>query len=341
MKKIILVIGMLVFSQFGFCELTQDTTHQLKLVKLTEDAITDDSYKPIAGKEKLLAVKVVDPSTPDGRSGQGESGKGVFGAEVRFSIQDKDCGFIVVSTREAQTNEIIVKTNIIGEVIVFLKVSDTKNTVLTSQVVRLYLPQAFLVNNPTEKVTWNIQTVELPERIERNFWHKAIKDNENKLQSYKANLEIDSNEPGQPAKRTMKLERKSGKKLKVMSDKGKSYETNPENFWYLPLYDTEPIAYNQKTKTLIVRNILKDGNLYPYRLLYVDFPGGIIIKEERYRYFMNGLVHKFETEYNGWTEDRKIKGGFRYKKKIEKGNSGLKNERFRTTTKVTDVGTDK
>ncbi|OGS44367.1 MAG: hypothetical protein A2539_02460 [Elusimicrobia bacterium RIFOXYD2_FULL_34_15] len=340
MKKIILVIGLLVFVQLGWSELTQDTTHQLKLIKLTEDAITDDSYKPIAGKEKLLAVKVVDPSTPDGRSGQGESGKGVFGAEVRFSIQDKDCGFIVVSTREAQTNEIIIRTNIIGEAIVFLKVSDTKNTVLTSQVVRLYSPQAFLVNKPTEKVIWNIQTTELPERIERNFWHKAIKDNENKLQSYKANLEIDSNESGQPSKRTMKLEKRLNQKLKV-TDKGKSYETNPENFWYPPLYDTEPIAYNQKTKTLIVRNILKDGNLYPYRLLYVDFPGGIIIKEERYRYFMNGLVHKFETEYNGWTEDRKIKGGFRYKKKIEKGNSGLKNERFRTTTKVTDVGTDK
>src|SRR3989339_1675998 len=134
MKKIILVIGMLVFNQLCFSELTQNTTHHFKLIKLTEDAITDDSYKPIAGKEKLLAAKVTD-----------EEGKGVFGAEVRFSIQDTDCGFIVISTKEIITSEIAIKTNIIGEAIVFLKISDIKNTLLT--------PEAIIVSQPEQKVT--------------------------------------------------------------------------------------------------------------------------------------------------------------------------------------------
>src|SRR3989339_749997 len=97
MKKIILVIGMLVFSQLCFSELTQDTTHQMKLIKLTEDAITDDSYKPIAGKEKLLAVKVVD-----------ESGKGVFGAEVKFEIVAGG-GYFIESLTDDKKNKIIIR----------------------------------------------------------------------------------------------------------------------------------------------------------------------------------------------------------------------------------------
>jgi len=323
MKKIILVIGMLVFNQLCFSELTQNTTHHFKLIKLTEDAITDDSYKPIAGKEKLLAAKVTD-----------EEGKGVFGAEVKFSIQDTDCGFIVISTKEVQRNEITIRTNIIGEAVVFLRTSANKNTLL--------IPEAIIVNQPEQKIKWNIQTTELSERIVpiNRDWHKAIRNNEEKLKTYKATLEIESDMPGQPKHRTINIEKQANKKHKKLriKEKGKKdYETVSEDFWYPPLYDTEPIAYNQKTKTVIFRNISKDSNMYPYRLLYVDFPRGIIIKEERYRYYMNGLVHKFETEYNNWNEDKKIAGGYRYKNKIERIHSGLKKEKYRTTTKITDV----
>ena len=320
MKKTITIFLFLLLNQLCFSELTQDTTHQMKLIKLTEDAITDDSYKPIAGKEKLLAVKVTD-----------EEGKGVFGAEVKFSIQDNNCGFIVISTKEVQRNEITIRTNIIGEAVVFLRTSANKNTLLS--------PEVIILSQPEQKVTWDIQTTELPERIERNFWHKRIRENEDKFKSYRSNVEIESDMPGQPKHRTINIEKQANKKHKKLriKEKGKKdYETLSEDFWYPPLYDTEPIAYNQKTKIIVYRNISKDGNLYPYRLLYVDYPRGIIIKEERYRYYMNGLVHKFETEYTNWNEDKKVKGGYRYKNKIERINSGLKKEKYRTTTRVTN-----
>src|SRR3989339_1945271 len=104
MKKTITIFLFLLLNQLSFCELMQDTTHHFKLIKLTEDAITDDSYKPIAGKEKLLAVKVVD-----------ESGKGVFGAEVKFEIVAGG-GYFIESLTDDKKNKIIIRrANLYGE----------------------------------------------------------------------------------------------------------------------------------------------------------------------------------------------------------------------------------
>src|SRR3989339_719469 len=155
MKKTITIFLFLLLNQLCFSELTQNTTHQMKLIKLTEDAITDDSYKPIAGKEKLLAVKVTD-----------EEGKGVFGAEVKFEIVAGD-GELIGSTTNQVSKHTIIETSAFNGTIGIIMTVDSKPQIINKV-------KATLLSDETQNVEFAFQTIELPKQLEnRNLLQEA------------------------------------------------------------------------------------------------------------------------------------------------------------------------
>ena len=288
---------MLVFSQLCFSELTQDTTHQMKLIKLTEDAITDDSYKPIAGKEKLLAVKVVD-----------ESGKGVFGAEVKFEIVAGD-GELIGSTTNQVSKRSVTETSAFNGTIGIIMTVDSKPQIINKV-------KATLLSDETQNVEFVFQAIELPKDLEnRNLLLEVCKNDwklhENCIEEWETESDAfwttgpewqkKGNKNIQRVRRTRKGNNVKMEithpVVKVTGRKDKGILTP------VRAPDLEKIAYNEVTKVIILIHRNNNKNkLTDFELTYVDIERMVITKEERMRIKENCIFKRYLTEYNNWNK---------------------------------------
>jgi len=298
MKKIILVIGMLVFSQLCFSELTQDTTHHFKLIKLTEDAITDDSYKPIAGKEKLLAVKVVD-----------ESGKGVFGAEVRFEIVAGG-GYFIESLTDDKKNKIIIRrANLYGECNIVYKLSEIpeRNTVKVS------------ITKTGESIEIKFDSIILENKKIKNTFRK-INENDSKIGETEENIQ--ETKGNQKKRHNKKKNYAKGMFFKLVDIPDEQ------------LNDWDIIAYNQKSKVKVIRyRNQKQETIFPMTYYIVDGNKGIVIREERY--IQIGIVglYKDVIENSDWQFNSEKKAWIsNYNRRIF--YKGLKDKQEETSEKI-------
>ena len=314
MKKIILVIGLLVFVQLGWSELTQDTTHQLKLIKLTEDAITDDSYKPIAGKEKLLAVKVVD-----------KSGKGVFGAEVRFEIVSGDGELVENSTTSIPTNSLVQQSLMSGDtLVIFRGKTEGTCTVRASLLKELAIYKEFVFN-----------IVAAPKNISINKMWKDWVNMPRKIKASREETEIKSNSPWSPSKRTIRTTRKGdrSKTEEMLPKKITKFRSGEQKeYTHIPR-DWDMVEYNKAENSAIFRFRSDRSSYIPCKYYTFDLSKGILLQEEHF--ITNGIIAtRIITKYNDYQKQEKYPGVWLWTEKEEIFMKNLSEVQYETKTKV-------
>jgi len=317
MKKTITIFLFLLLNQLSFCELMQDTTHHFKLIKLTEDAITDDSYKPIAGKEKLLAVKVVD-----------ESGKGVFGAEVKFEIVAGD-GELIGSTTNQVSKHTIIETSAFNGTIGIIMTVDSKPQIINKV-------KATLLSDETQNVEFAFQTIELPKQLEnRNLLQEAWQNDQILHQNCIEEWETESDakwtvgptwqrEGDKNIQKYKRWQKNNSVKTqitfptnKISGKKGKGILKPVE------APELDKIAYNSYRNecVLIYRNQSKK-KLSDYVLFYTDCNKLVIVKEERIKIKGSTIFNRYTEEYFDWQRYPKAKNVWGYIHHIQKSFNG-------------------
>ena len=321
MKKTITIFLFLLLNQLCFSELTQNTTHQMKLIKLTEDAITDDSYKPIAGKEKLLAVKVTD-----------EEGKGVFGAEVKFEIVAGDGELLSNSTASATTSSIIQQTMLSGETFVVLRGLNEG----------LCKVKASLLDKPSEFVEFtidflNVSKETLKEATAGKLWKRWNGMSES-FKTRRETIETTSNVPWSPKKQRMRTIRKGEKsKTEEIAENGKikkRHLSKRKKSMSIPR-DWDMVAYNKTEQKAIFRFRPDKSSFVPCKYYTFDITKGLLLEEDHWIH-TGATAVRVITKYNDYQRQKGHPNIWLWTEKEEIYLKNLSEPQYTTTPRVTD-----
>lgn len=234
------------------------------LINITEDTLAQDSYKPVAGKEFLVAVKL---------------------SEV-VSISEK----ILFTTNVGTLSETEVIVNIYGEAITWLTTSDIADTT--------HMITATVKDNPAVlPVTIEVQNIALPQNaLTAEGLIQQVEDTNSKIQDIKGDITITSNAPWGNSTRVLKIWQKGEKqKVQEISPKPEVF-IRPIDTLQIPPMSKDVVAYNQSIGAYVVQT--KEENRqqrYPVLYDFVDAAKNIIFKKLSYNE-QDDVVSKFIIE---------------------------------------------
>lgn len=332
MRKIILTViaVILIAPCTALCD-TGDSSKNLKLIKLTEDATAEDSYRPIAGKEKLLAVKVVD-----------DEGKGVYGAEVKFEIISGNGELISNTTSQVSQVSITEKSTPNGTIGIII-IADEQLQIINKV-------KASLLSDNSQNVEFTFQTIGLPKQLEkRNLlleaWQNDRKLHENCIEEWETESDAfwttgtewqkKGNKNIQRIRRTRKGDNvKTETIYPVVKVTGRKRSGVPKP---VTAPDLEKIAYNsiRNECVLVHRNSPKE-KLSDFELTYIDCEKMVIVREERIKIKGTIIFKRYITEYLSWEkypEIRNIWGTMKQTEKTYADYDKLTDTTVRTYTK--------
>ncbi len=184
MKRIVILIAMLML-------ISVNTYAAQKLINITEDTIPEDSYRPVAGKEFLVAVKLVDVDVE-------------LNTEQPISNEP-----IIFQSSIGTLSETEVTTNIYGEAIIWLTTDtmpDTSHSITANA-----------QNKPEiTPITIEVKNIALPQDAPTAEELVAAADtNADKITDIIADIQVTSNAPWESPSRQLKIwEKERNRKFK-------------------------------------------------------------------------------------------------------------------------------
>jgi hypothetical protein len=252
MKKTIILIAMLML-------VSVSAYAEQKLVNITEDTIADDSYKPVAGKEFLVAVKLQDEV-------QGQDPQPVSGQTIQFQ------------TSVGTLSDVEVITNIYGEAITWLRTDSTPDTAHT-------ITTKVKDNNDITPVSITVKNIALPSGAPTADQLVADADaNADKIKDITADIQVTSNAPWEGPVRQLKIWEKGEKqKVQEISPNPNTTITPEISITNQPEFVKDIVAYNQTSNIYAVKYRQKtQPNVFPFDMDYIDPVKGIIVSKSSY-----------------------------------------------------------
>jgi len=254
-----------------------------KLVNITEDTIPDNSYRPVAGKEFLVAVKLVD-------------------VDVNNQEQPVSNETVQFQTSAGMISEAEVISNIYGEAITWLTTSATAD--ITHSIT------ASVKNKPEiNQITIEVKNIALPQdapTAEELTIH--VQTEVSKIQDMIAEVDITTNEPGRPPVQKLKVWEK-GDRLKVQ-------EIFPNSGIYvrpaffppaqIPQIERQIIAYNPVGKIYVISSKEESqADRLPLHLDYIDAASNVIIWNKVFLQEI-GNINIISREFKQYTQVNNI-----------------------------------
>lgn len=280
-----------------------------KINNITEDTLSEDSYRPVGGKDFLVAVKLVDVDANN--------------LEQPVSTQ-----IIQFQTSAGTLSETEVKTNFYGEAITWLKtdIDPDKDHTITAKVKD---------NNNITPISITVRNAILPEGgPTAEELAQQVDNNASKVQDYKADIYMTSNATWTTPEKQLKIWTK-GNKYKVQEiSPTPEISIRPEISVTPPTLIKDLVAYN-KTKTIykIQNKEASQQDRYPIEYIYVDSSKGIIVKKGSLLK-NEGELHLFVSENTDFIDSGGI---WIFQKAIETGYSSLSTISYTNTYQYSNI----
>ncbi len=250
MKKILMMIAMLML-------VSVNAYAGQKLINITEDTIPEDSYRPVAGKEFMVAVKLVDVDT-----------------EKPISSQP-----IIFQTSIGTLSETEVTTNIYGEAITWL-------TTGTMPDMTHSITASVKDNADIAPITIEVRNIALPLGAPTaETLQNQVKIEAKKIQDIIAEVDIITNEPwSAPAKKLKVWEKGDLLKVQEISPNPNVYiRPLPAPITTPPTINIDIIGYNSLGNTYIIysKDLVQESR-YPYYTDYIDNNRKLVVKKRSY-----------------------------------------------------------
>jgi outer membrane lipoprotein-sorting protein len=303
MKKmaIMVILGLLVFAMPALAE--------QKLINITEDTLAEDSYRPVAGKEFLVAVKLVE--------------------EIEGQEQAVSSETIQFQASMGSLSDTEVTTNIYGEAITWLTTDTTPDT--------SYSISASVKDKPeVASITIQVRNIALPQGSpSAEELIQKVEENSSKIQDMKADIEITTNSPWDSSLVKLRIWKKGNKyKAQEISPNPNIYN-RPVLAPPSPMAITREIAgYNPSRQVYkISAKNSSQGEKFPLYYDFVDTGKEIIIKKENYLQG-DSDIHKIVIEDSSFTT---IDGIQIFQDEEETVFEGINKIRYQTQMKYTNI----
>jgi outer membrane lipoprotein-sorting protein len=304
MKKIIIMIAIIMLmsvSAYG----------EQKLINITEDTIPEDSYRPVAGKEFLVAVKLVDVDSE-------------LNNENPISNEP-----IIFQTSIGSLSETEVVTNIYGEAITWLTTDTMPDTNHSITATVKDKPEVAAITIQVKDIALPQDTPTTEELI------SAVDATADKIQDIMADIQVTSNAPWEGPTRQLKIWEKGEKqKVQEISPNPKTTVRPEISTTNLPELTKDIVAYNQVSNTYVVKyrqNTQMD--VFPFDMDCIDPIKGIIISKASYLK-NNNTVIKMITEDSDFTLMNNI---WVFQKEEQKAYNGVGELQYTTVYQYSNI----
>lgn len=297
--------------QLYICTSLQLAFAEQKLVNITEDTLAQDSYRPVAGKEFLVAVKLVDVDT------ETNTEQPVSNETIMFQT----------SVGTISWSEVV--TNIYGEATAWLTTSDIAGT---THIISVQVKDKLEI----APITIEVQNIALPQGSPTaEELIQQVEDNTNKIKDIMADIQVTSNAPWESPSRQLKIWQKDEKyKIQEILPNPKTTVRPELTITNPPEFIKEIVAYNQGNNIYIVKYRQKEQTeRLPLSLDYIDPNKGVIIAKAYYLK-EDTLVTKMLTEDSDFVFANNI---WIFQKEEQKMYQGLRELLYTTTYDYTNI----
>lgn len=280
-----------------------------KINNITEDTLSEDSFRPVGGKDFLVAVKLVD-------------------VDANNQEQPVSTQIIQFQTSAGALSETEVKTSFYGEAITWLKtdIASDKTHTITAKVKD---------NNDITPINITVRNAILPEGgPTAEELAQQVENNANKVQDYKADIYMTSNATWSTPEKQLKIWTK-GNKYKVQEiSPNPEISIRPEISVTPPTLTKDCVAYNKTKAIYKIQN--KDSSQqdrYPIEYAYIDSSKGIITRRDSLLK-NEGDLHLFVRESTDFIAFSDI---WAFQKSVETGYSSLSNISYTNTYQYSNI----